>query len=251
MRRPAERRAQATAEWLAVIGGVALAFAAGGLLAGGLPQRIADRLDPPVARPDLAAAAGGRAGALTLAGAQAWLAEDVGPVQARAAVERAVVAELHAHHAAWLGPTTLSGAPIRGRRTRAAVVPFGPVAVRVVRADDERRARATTADRIEAETILLGWSGVGALARRLARPLGLAVGAAQLALGLVDEGEARQPPGTRAGDAIVCRRAALRIASAATGRVRRASAWRVGVLRDGRLVLDALSADDPCRAPAG
>ena len=234
-----------------MIAAVVLAAAAGGLVAQGLPQRIAARLDPPVARPDLAAAAGGRVGALTLAGARAWLAEDVGAVRAQAAITRAVVVEVRAHHAAWLAPITLQGAPVRGRRTRADVRPTGPLAVRVVTAADEADVHAPLARHVERSAVALGWSGVGALARRLARPLGLAVGATQLALGLVDEGAARQPPGTRAGDAIVCRRAAVRVTSAATGRSRQVPAWRVAVLRDGRLVLDALSADDPCRAPAG
>lgn len=234
-----------------MIGGVALALAAGGVLANGLPQRIAARLDPAVARPDLAAAAGGRPGALTLTGARAWLAEDVGSAQARRAVDRAIVAELRARHAAWLRPVVLLGAPIRGRRSRAEVVPLGPVEVRVVGARDEALARVPATARVEAGARALTWSGIGALARRLARPLGMAVGAAQLALGLIDEGAARQPPGTRAGDAFACRRAAIRITATATGRVRRATAWRIAVLRDGRVVRDALSADDPCRAPAG
>lgn len=258
MRRPADRRGQSTVEWLAVIGGVALAFAAGALVADGLPARLATRLAPPATRLDratLAAAIAGRRDVPTLAGAEAWLAEDVGATAARREVARAIVAAVRSHHGAWLRPFAITGAAVRGRRTRAVVEPRGAIEVRLVDAEDERRADGaalTGADRVGAGAITLGWSGAGALARRVARPLGLAVGAAQLALGLVDGAEARQPPGTRAGDVLVCRRVAIRIEAAALpGRSRVVRGWRVGVLRDGRLVLDAVADHDPCRSPAG
>ena len=73
MRRPAERRAQATVEWLAVIVAVGAALAAGSLATSEVARHVAERLAPSPADelgPQLlAAAVRGDRNALSLQGA--------------------------------------------------------------------------------------------------------------------------------------------------------------------------------------
>ena len=258
MRRPAEaRRAQAAAEWAAVVAAVAVALAAGSLAARGLAGAVAARLDHGSTRPgeaELAAAAGGDDGALGLLGVRAWLAEGEGRAMAEAAVDDAVRAELARSHPAWGGALRLVGPAVRGRRTITEVRPTGPVAVHVVGVAEEAAAGAQgtpTRDRAAAGATSLGWAAAQSLAQRIARPLGLAVAAVQMALSMEDQALA-PPAGERAGDAIACRAVEVRTTGGPVARPRRiAGLWRVGILRDGRLVADAVRAGpDPCRAPA-
>ena len=255
MRWPAEQRAQATAEWAVVL------LAVGAVLTGAVvwsttdrPRRIAAALEPPqtdAERARLAAdAIAARPGALSMLGAQAWLEETEGPDEAQAAITAGVAVALRRDHRAWGADLHLVGPPLRGRQARSTVRTVGPLESRVVTFADERRHTAppTLDDRASALATALGWQGASVIARRIARPLGLAVSAIQLAVGLAD-GETSLPPGARAGDVVVCRRATVATRSA-VGRHTTHTAWRTGVLRDGRLILDAVATANPCRAPA-
>ena len=251
------RRGQAAVEWIALLAAVGVALGAGALAMGALPARIAARLDPPApgrATAALTAAVRGDARAPSLLGAAAWLAEDVGDDDARRAVAAAVRRVVALDHPAWSRPLLLHGSAIRGRRTQAMIRAFGAVEVRVVSEDDERRAAIggpTALGRMLDGGRELAWAGVQSLARRIARPLGIAVAIAQLALGL-RAADVALAPGARAGDAVVCRRAEAVVSGGSMPRTRRIDGlWRGAVLRDGRLIADAVrGGTSPCRAPA-
>ncbi len=258
MPRPADRCAQATAEWAAVLLAVAAVLVgAAAWRTGDHPQRIAAALAPaspntPPSISMLTGAVAGTPGAISALGAQTWLEEAIGSDRARTALTHAAGAVLAREHPDWGAELHVVGAPIRGRRTRSTVRATGPLESRVVSFADERALSAppTITDRAGAVATALGWQGAGMIARRVARPLGLAVSAIQLAVGLA-EGDTGLPPGARAGDIIVCRRAlATAEGGALPGRTTH-TAWRTGVLRGGRLILDAVASADPCRAPAG
>ena len=257
MPRRADRRAQATVEWAAVLVAVTAAIAGTTVWAAAdRPQRIAVALDggshgATPSAPALTAAVEGRPGAISALGAQAWLEEAAGRADARRVLTR-TVAEVMAHdHPGWGAELRMAGAPIRGRRSRSTARVTGPIESRVVSFADERGLSAppTIADRAGAVATALGWQGAGTVARRVARPLGLAVSAIQLAVGLAD-GDMGLPPGARAGDIVVCRRALVAVEGGALPGRTTHTAWRTGVLRDGRLILDAVTSADPCRAPA-
>lgn len=254
--RPAERRGQAAAEWIAVI--VAISVLLGGTIWLGAPQvrRVSQALDHAGPRrtlsdQDLLAAIAGRPDALSPLGAVAWLDEEE-PASGQPRIAAAVAHAMRVQHAGWGRDLHVSGPPIRGLRTTRVVHATGPVEARVVTFADEREGTRdpTLADRAGAAGTNLAWQGMGTLARRIARPLGLAVGALQLAVGLI-HGDDALPAGVRAGDIIVCRSATI----TAHGGVRPSASphpgWRVGVLRQGRLILDAVALQNPCRTPAG
>jgi hypothetical protein len=129
----------------------------------------------------------------------------------------------------------------------------GPLAVRVVSFDDEAALAAppTSRDRATAAATALSWSAAGALAQRIARPLGLAVSAVRMLIGLAEPAPGL-PPGGRAGDVLACRPATVTITSALHPvRPLRSAAWRVVVLRDGRVIADLVAPTNPCGAPVG
>jgi hypothetical protein len=61
----------------------------------------------------------------------------------------------------------------------------------------------------------LAWSATSALAQRIARPLGLAVGVVRRLVGLATEPVGGQPAGERAGDVLICQPATILHASPA------------------------------------
>lgn len=257
MRRPADRRAQSTVEWVALVGAVGAAFAVGAVATSELANRVAARLEPAAvdhleARA-LAASLHGERGAVSLPGARAWLVEERGEEQADRLLTAAVGRELAQFHPGWGSELRIVGPPVRGRRATAMVRSRGPIAVRVVTADDERAAATgpTPIERAGAGATSLAWSGAGTAAQRLARPLGIAVSALQAVLGVVG-GDTAQPPGARAGDAIVCRSATATVTGGTRPGIRSIDGlWRIGVLREGTLILDAVRAGpSPCRLPA-
>jgi hypothetical protein len=254
MRRAAEpRRGQATVEHAALILAVAAALALAGLTQTGLPNRIAAALgggapaDAP-ATADLAAAVAGAPDAPTPLGARAWLAEAVGPDAAERELERAVERHLRARHPGWLDDAALGEIAIAASTTTHP----GRVVVRIVGHGEELRhaqRRTTRGERVRAGVLALLLDGATTLAHRISRPLGLV--ASGLRLVATPRTPDPLPPGSRAGDVIACRpvlvtrHVPLRGQASATAR-----GWRVVVLRDGRIVADALTADDrACRAP--
>jgi hypothetical protein len=257
MPRPADRRAQATAEWAVVL------LAVGAVLAGTAlwtstdrPRRLARALehsptDADRAQRAVADAIAARPGALSTLGAQAWLEETQGRDRARATLTAAVADGMRTEHSAWGNEVRLLGPPIRGRRELSIVRSTGPVESRVVTFADERvrTAPPTLDDRAAASAVTFGWQGASTIAQRLARPLGLAVSAIKLAVSLAT-GDTALPPGARAGDVVVCRRASVSTRSGVALRATSRVAWRIGVLRDGRLILDGVASDNPCAAPA-
>lgn len=257
MPRPAERRAQGVAEWIAVIAAVAAAIAIGGVAAVRMASQVAERLAPRasdrMAGEALAAAAAGAPNAVGLLGAEAWLAEEHGPAQARRLIADAVVTELLRAHPRWGDDVHVPGASRGGSAPKATLQSIARTQVRIVTAADERAAGAgpDARERTAAGAASLAWSGIGELAQRIARPLGLAVGMVRALLS-ARTGEPMQAPGTRAGDAIVCRPASAVITGRLTPAGRRISGlWRVGVLRDGRIILDEVrGGPSPCRLPA-
>ncbi|MBM3681743.1 MAG: hypothetical protein FJW81_10595 [Actinobacteria bacterium] len=254
MRRAAEsRRGQATVEHLVLVAVVATAIALVALVRTGLAERLAGALagEPAATAPapaDLAAAVAGSAGAPTPLGARAWLAETVGPAAAERALERAVERHLAERHPAWLRDAALGELSIAASAAQHAA----RIRVRIVDHGEERRfaARVTTpAERLRAGVLAILLDGATTLAHRISRPLGLA--ASGLRLVAVPKAPDPLPPGTRAGDVIACRpvlvtrHMPLRGQATAT-----AHGWRIVILRAGRVVADALSADDrACRAP--
>lgn len=258
MRRPAERRAQATVEWLAVIVAVAVALTAGGLAARQVARHVAERLDPPPADQldprSLTAAVRGEANAPSLQGAQVWLAEEHGETLARRRITAAVVAELQRAHPRWGEDLRVTGTSRRSPPSAATLRSAIATEVRIVTAAEERAAGMgpSARERAAAGAASLAWSGIGALAQRIARPLGLAVGVVRALLS-VQADEPMQEPGTRAGDVIACRPTSALITGRGLPAGRRIGGlWRIGVLRDGRLILDAVrNGASPCRLPAG
>ena len=237
---------------------VGAAVAVGGLATNEIAQHVAARLAP--SSPDqlelrsLAAAVRGEATAPSLQGAEAWLAEQYGATGARRHIAAAVVAELLRAHPRWGEDVRLAGASHPAPPATATLRSEVATEVRIVTAADERAAGMGPAasERAAAGAASLAWSGIGALAQRIARPLGLAVGVVRALLGAQTD-EPAQEPGTRAGDAIVCRPTTALITGRGLPAGRRISGlWRVGILRDGRLILDAVhSGTSPCRLPAG
>jgi hypothetical protein len=257
MRQPAEQRAQATVEWTVVL------LAVSAVLAGMVlwsttdrPRRIASALerssnDAERAQRSAADAIAARPGAISTLGAQAWLEETLGRDRARTAITTAVADAMRTEHRAWGGDVRMQGPPIRGRRELSIVRSTGPVESRIITFADERVRTAPPSldDRAAALAVALGWQGASTIARRVARPLGLAVSAIKLAVGLAT-GETALPPGARAGDVVVCRRASVSTRGGVGLRATARVAWRIGVLRDGRLILDGVASDNPCAAPA-
>jgi hypothetical protein len=256
MPKPAERRGQAAAEWIAIV--VAVSAVLGGALWVGAPQaaRIAGALAPTspqraVSDQALVDAVAGSNGALSPLGARAWLRE-TDPTSAQSRIVAAVAAAIRDQHPNWGDDLRITGAPIRGRRTTSTIRSFGPIEARIITFADEReRTRAPSLSaRAGAATVNLSWQAAGSLARRIARPLGLAVSAVQLAAGLIS-GDDALPAGVRAGDIIVCRAAKISVEGGALPPPPGHAGWRVGVLREGRLILDSVAAENPCTAPAG
>jgi len=255
MRRAAEaRRGQATAEHLGVVLAVAAVIAAVSLSQTALVERVTTLLGgaaptAPRAPMDLAAAVGGAPGAPSPLGARAWLAETIGPAAADRELGQAVEELLRDRHPSWLRDAAIGEIAIEASAAQHA----GRIVVRVVgHHEEQRHAERTTTpgERIRAGVLALLVDGATTLAHRISRPLGLAASGLRLiaAPGTPDP----LPPGSRAGDLIACRpvlvtrHVPLRGQSSPT-----APGWRIVILRDGRVVADALSADDrPCRAPA-
>lgn len=256
MPRPADRRGQGTAEWITVVLAVGAVLGTSTWLGAPQPLRIARALVPgatprPLADQTVAAAVRGEPGALSPLGIEAQLREE-DPATADERVVAAVARVMREHHRAWGEDLRIIGPPLRGQRATSTVRTSGPVQARVVSFADERdRTRGpSAADRAGAAGANLAWQSAGAMAQRIARPLGLAVGAVQLAAGLL-EGDDALPAGVRAGDIVVCRTATIDIRGGAVPRPVQRHGWRVGVLRAGRLILDAVAAENPCAAPAG
>lgn len=255
MRRAAEpRRAQATAEHLALVAAVAAAIALAGLTQSGLARDLASVLDgtPRVPAPDAAiiqAAVAGAPGSPSPQGARAWLAEVVGPAAADRELQRAVERVLRERHPAWLRDVAIgeishdvSGAHHAGR-----------IVVRVVGHEEEARyTRRTTTpgERFRAGALALLVDGATTLAHRISRPLGLA--ASGLRLVATPRTRDPLPPGSRAGDVIACRPVLITRHVPLRGQASTtAHGWRIVILRAGRIVTDALSADGrACRVPA-
>ena len=259
MPRPADqRRAQATADWLAVVAAVAAVGLGAALWTNGeAPTRLARLLAEPrseahVAARTIADSLQARPGALSVLGTEAWLIEERGAPAARAELARAVAALL-AQRGFGGEDLRIAGAS-RGSRTPLATITVdGPLTVRVVSFDDEAALAAppTSRDRATAAATALSWSAAGALAQRIARPLGLAVSAVRMLIGLAEPAPGL-PPGGRAGDVLACRPATVTITSALHPvRPLRSAAWRVVILRDGRVIADLAAPTNPCGAPVG
>ena len=256
MQRRADCRGQATVEWIAIVLAISAVLCGATWL--GAPQalRIAQALAPDappygITDQQVADAVMGRPGALSPLGAIAWLRDD----DASAAPSRlvtAVATTMQVQHPTWGRELHVAGAPIRGRRSTSTVQSTGTLQVRVVTFADERALTRdpSLADRAGAAGTNLAWQGAGALARRITRPLGLVVSAVQLAAGMIS-GDDALPAGVRAGDIVVCRAALIEVHGGVLPGRQSHHGWRVGVLRDGRLILDAVVSDNPCAAPAG
>jgi len=208
----------------------------------------------PAALKELPAALAGRPGGLTLSGARAWLAEDVGDAAASLQVNVMIAADARQRHADWFEPLVV--AQLFGRNQQGAVVanPYGATRVRLVTPAEESAigARAHPAEqRLLAAATELAWSGAASLARRLSRPLGLVVSAAQLLTSATSSGDP-VPPGARADDIVLCRPVAIAMQARNTRQTTPIGrAWRIGIVRRGRLVLDALiDSPAPCGGPA-
>ncbi len=241
-------------EHLGLAVAVAAVIAAVTLSPTALPERVAallggDSPTAPQARTALTAAVRGTPGAPSPLGARTWLAEAVGPAAADREVHRAVEQLLRERHPAWLRDTAVGEIAIEASATQQA----GRIVVRVVgHHEEQRHAERTTTpgERIRAGVLALLIDGATTLAHRLSRPFGLMVSGLRLIA--APAAPDPLPPGSRAGDLIACRpvlvtrHVPLRGQSSLT-----APGWRIVILREGRVVADALSADDrACRAPA-
>ncbi len=263
MQSPADpRRGQASVEWLTILLVVAalLTTTTVMLVHTNLVQTITERLGRtatprPEATLALDHALSGRTGAISLGGARAWLAESIGNDAADQQLHRAIVARLSAHHPSWLADLTIRSLPSRSGTRRVVARGTGEIAVRVITASDEAlygAGQTTGTERTVAAATSLGWDGAGIVARRIARPLGLALSAIHLLAGLSPDADP-QPPATRADDIVLCRPVILLTATRTTySTLPRGHAWRIGVLRDDQLILDTISSTDgPCVGPAG
>ncbi len=254
------RRAQATVEWLALV--LVMAVAAGGIAAalrtGDAVGAIAKAIDhrpahSPAAEGAVTAAVSGTTGAISLHGAEAWLAETIGPEAAGTEIDRAIVAHVTAHHQNWLADRVLERAPSRGTNHHVIVHGVGAVTVHRVtpaaeRAYSEQQPRWRA--RAEAGGVALAWNGASRVARALARPLGLMVRALRVATKLATN-RAAQPAGTRADDIVLCRPVVLTLATGTHVAKRPIThAWRVGVLRHDVIILDLIADDaSACTSP--
>ena len=263
MQSPAEpRRGQASVEWLAIILVVAVALMSATVVIGHtdavhvIGNRLAGTVAPPPAGTlALGEALSGHAGAISLAGARAWLAESVGAAAADQQVRTAIVSRLPLRHPGWLADLTVQTLPSRSGTRSVIAHGTGLVSIRVITASNEARFAAdqtTPIDRATAAATELGWDSAGTVARRIARPLGLALSAIHLVANLA-VGDLPQPAGTRAGDIVLCRNVDLLTSIRDTqASIPRARGWRVGVLRDDQLILDSINfTSDPCVGPAG
>ncbi len=218
------------------------------------PRSLARALDAPAQRTlddaAITAAVAGRPDALSPLGAQAWLVDELGPAAAHVRITIAATEVMRREHPDWGGDLRVAGPAIHGTRTIATVHADGPLAARVITFADERARTAppSATDRAGAAATNLSWEGASSLARRVARPLGLAVGAIRLAAGLLDGAEGLAG-GARAGDLVVCRQATVTVRGGPLPGAAPRTAWRTAVLRDGRVILDAVAASDPCRVP--
>jgi hypothetical protein len=263
MQSPANpRRGQASVEWLTIllVSATLLTTAAATVVHTNLVQTITERLGrtatpPPAATLALDDALSGRAGAISLSGARAWLAESIGTDAADQQLRAAIVARLPVRHPSWLADLTIRSLPSRSGTRRIVARGTGEVSLRLITASDEALYAAdqtTKTDRTVAAATALGWDGAGIVARRIARPLGLAVSAIHLLAGL-SAGADPQPPATRADDIVLCRPVILLTASRTTYvPLPRSQAWRIGVLRNDQLILDTISStDSPCFGSTG
>ncbi len=263
MQSPADpRRGQASVEWLTILLLVAALLTAttATIVHTDLVQTITDRLGttatpPPAATLALDQALSGRAGAISLGGARAWLAESSGTDAADRQLRTAIVTRLPEHHPSWLADLTIRSLPSRSGTRWIVARGAGEISLRVVTASDEAlyaAGQTTGTDRAIAAATALGWDGAGIVARRIARPLGLALSAIHLLAGLSPDADP-QPPATRADDIVLCRPVILLTATRTTySTLPRGHAWRIGVLRDDQLILDTISSTNrPCVGPAG
>ena len=263
MQSPADpRRGQASVEWLAILLVVAAVLTATTATVAhtNLVQTITDRLGrtaspPPAATLALDHALSGRAGAISLSGARAWLAESIGTDAADQQLRAAIVTRLPVRHSSWLADLTIRSLPSRSGTRRIVARGTGEISLRVITASDEALYAAgqpTRTDRTVAAATALGWDGAGIVADRIARPLGLALSAIHL-LASLSTGANPQPPATRADDIVLCRPVILLTADRTMySPLTRSQAWRIGVLRDDQLILDmSSSTDSPCVGPAG
>jgi len=263
MQSPADRhRGQASVEWLAILFVVAALLTTTTVMVvhTNLVQTITERLGgtaapPPAATLALDHALSGRTGAMSLGGARAWLAESIGGDAADQQLRTAIITRLPEHHPSWLAGLTIRSLPSRTGTRRIVARGTGEISLRVITASDEAlyaAGQTTGTDRTIAAATALGWDGAGIVARRIARPLGLALSAIHLLAGL-STGTDPQPPATRADDIVLCRPVVLLTTSRTTySTLPRGHAWRIGVLRDDQLILDTISSTDgPCVGPAG
>ena len=262
MQPPADRqRGQAAVEWLAilVIASTLIATAAVAITHTAAVQTISERLGvkaspPPASTLALGEALSGHAGAISLAGARAWLAESIGTVAADQQLRGAILTRLPEHHPDWLADLKIRTLPSRTGSRHVIAHGTGDISTRLVTTNDEARftASSTTGeDRVGATATELGWDGAGTIARRIARPLGLAVSAVHLVASLTS-GDAPQPAGTRANDIVLCRHVELLMSTQATrSSIPLSEGWRIGVLRHDELILDAIATNNPCKGPAG
>ena len=263
MQFPADpRRGQASVEWLAILLVVVALLSTTTVMVvhTNLVQTITERLGrtatpPPAATLALDNALSGRTGVISLGGARAWLAESIGTDAADQQLHTAIVARLPAHHPSWLADLTIRSLPSRTGTRRIVARGTGEISLRVIMASDEAlyaAGQTTGTDRAIAAATALGWDGAGIVARRIARPLGLALSAIHLLAGLSADADPR-PPATRADDIVLCRPVVLVTANrTAYSPLPRGQAWRIGVLRHDQLILDTISSTDgPCVGPAG
>lgn len=262
MQSPAERRrGQASVEWLAItlIAAAVIISAAVAIGSTDAVPAVARRLTGEVAPSPagtlaLGEALSGHAGAISIAGAQAWLAESLGADAADQQVRAAIVSRLSLRHRAWLADLTIRTLPSRSGTRRVIARGTGAISIRLVTASDEARfalVRTTPSDRATAAAVALGWDGAGAVAGRIARPLGLALSALHLVANLTAD-DPPQPAGTRADDILICRTVdVLTITRTTQSSIPRGRGWRVGVLRHDQLILDTITfTSNPCAGSA-
>ncbi|MSO47496.1 MAG: hypothetical protein EXQ67_05375 [Thermoleophilia bacterium] len=254
------RRGQASSEWvtIVVVAVALLTTLAATIVHTHAVETIANRLDgeatpPPASTLALDEALSGNAEALSLVGARAWIAESIGKEAAEHQLHAAIVTRLPERHSAWLADLTIRTLPSRSGTRRVIAHGTGEVETRLVTASDEARytTRATTGtDRVVAAATLLGWDAIGAMARRIARPLGLTISAVHLLASLTPS-EAPQPAGSRADDIVLCRPVAIVTAHGDhVSRLPLGRAWRIGVLRHDQLILDTIATTNaPCADP--
>lgn len=245
--RAAERRGQSTVEYVAVIALVATAIGGALLLARtSLPTLITTALgrtpptapDPsPAARATLEAALVGDPDALTLLGARARIAEEVGTAAADRILAETVRSHLERRHGEALARVTLSE-PI-GSAGHLVASTTGRPRLRLVSPADEAYAslvdhRPEDRDRAAAEAV--AWSTASTILNGLRRNLGTGVGALRLLLTATATDDPL-PPGSRAGDLVVCLPVDIRL----TQRPAVRAGWRIVVLRRDRIVDDRIA----------